>query len=276
MLGRISSISILLALAPLHALAKTCFAPDGSIADHTYQPCIAIVGVDSMCCSLNSTHPDTCQPNGLCLSNEDSTFGANYWRNFCTDETWDSPNCLSKTLCDKSAGGSSSWTARLVACSSGAFCCGTDKSCCLEGTTFTLADTLVNIGINTTAADTANTTAIATTTTTATATATATATVTVISKVSGSSNDHGPSNVVIGVGVGAPLAVLAFIMLGVGFFWGRRKTQAKYNVSGGKNGYLNAEEYMGSRMKYGDSKPLCEVSGQQSPRELPGSKGPFR
>lgn len=101
MLGGRYSISIVLALAPFHGLAKTCFAPDGSVADHSYQPCIAIDGVHSMCCSLNSTHPDTCQTNGLCLSSTESTFGENYWRDFCTDETWESPNCLSKTLCDK-------------------------------------------------------------------------------------------------------------------------------------------------------------------------------
>lgn len=102
MFGKISSIAILFALAPLHALAKTCFARDGSRADDTYQPCIAVDGVESMCCSLNSTTPDTCNPNGLCLSSANSKYVPNYWRCFCTDETWDSPNCLSKTICDKS------------------------------------------------------------------------------------------------------------------------------------------------------------------------------
>ncbi|KAJ6136748.1 hypothetical protein N7497_012452 [Penicillium chrysogenum] len=153
MFVKISSIFFIFSHAPFHALAKTCFAPDGSVADDTYQPCITIEGVESMCCSLNSTTPDT-------------------------------------------------WTSRLTICDGGAYCYGTDKSCCLEGTTFKLAPTLVSIGNTTTA------------TTTATATVTTTATATVTSNVSGS------SKVAIGAGVGVPLAVLAVVMLGAGFLWG--------------------------------------------------------
>ncbi|KAJ6019257.1 hypothetical protein N7522_001324 [Penicillium canescens] len=192
-----------------------------------------------MCCSLNSTTPDTCHPNGLCLSSADSKYGSNYWRDFCTDETWNSPNCLSKTICDKSAGGSSSWTARLTICDGGAYCCGTDKSCCLEGTTFTLAATLVNIGNHTTA--------------------TAIVTATVTSKVSGS------SKVAIGAGVGVPLAVLALAMLGAGFLWGRKKAQAKLNALDAAHADLKAEEDMRSGIKQADPRPLYEVSGLISP-----------
>lgn len=103
MFGTPAFLSLLFLLSPLHVFASTekaCYAPDGRVADNTYQPCIAINGVHSMCCSLNTTTPDTCQPNGLCLSNSANEYKSNYWRDFCTDKTWESPNCLSKTLCD--------------------------------------------------------------------------------------------------------------------------------------------------------------------------------
>lgn len=122
----------------------------------------------------------------------------------------------------------------------------------MEGTTFTLAATLVNIGNSTTA------------------TVTATATVT--------SNVSGPSKVAIGAGVGVPLAVLALAMLGAGFLWGRRKPQVKFNALDGAHADVNAEEDMRSGIKHcqADSRPLYEASGQGLPSELPGSKAPIR
>ncbi|KAL8947426.1 MAG: hypothetical protein Q9222_006294 [Ikaeria aurantiellina] len=41
-----------------------------------------------MCCALDST--DTCRGDGLC----DSTWDNNIWRDFCTDPTWQAPDCL--------------------------------------------------------------------------------------------------------------------------------------------------------------------------------------
>ena len=266
-----SSLSLLL-LSPLKAFAETkCYAPDGRVADDTYMPCIAVDGVHSMCCSLNTSTPDTCQSNGLCLSSTDSTFQSNYWRDFCTDKTWDSPNCLSKTICDDDvsqkvdknvsyfhvltsfiiqAGGNSDWTSRVTLCTGASYCCGTDQSCC-SGTTFKLEPTLVSIGNNTT--------------TTATVTATATG-----------ASDTGSSKVAIGAGVGVPLGIFAIAMLGAGFFWGRRNTQAKYrtlpadtNSNGGyPDGYAQAHPL--SEIPHADSKAIHEVSAHSfGPTELP-------
>lgn len=78
----------------------TCYAPNGSaFNDVSIQPCIAIQGVDSMCCALNVTANtiETCDPNGLCIAGKGEHF---HYREFCTDSTWKSPNCLPKTICD--------------------------------------------------------------------------------------------------------------------------------------------------------------------------------
>lgn len=76
---------------------------------------------------------------------------------------------------------------------------------------FTLDNPLVKIGGNATA------------TTTATVTATATGT-------TGTDGASSSAKVAIGVGVGVPLGVLAFAMLGAGFWWGRKNAAAKYEA----------------------------------------------
>lgn len=99
---------------------------------------------------------------------------------------------------------------------------------------------------------------------------TTTATATVTSNVSGS------SKVAIGAGVGVPLAVLAVVMLGAGFLWGRRNPQMEFNALNHAHAGMNAEHDMRSGIKQADSNPLYEVSGQASPIELLGSKAPMR
>jgi len=81
----------------------TCYAPNGSATnDLIYQPCIAVLGIESMCCALNTTvnTQDTCDPTGLCRAGK-GEFA--YYRTYCTDKTWQSPNCLPKTTCDDAA-----------------------------------------------------------------------------------------------------------------------------------------------------------------------------
>lgn len=127
------------------------------------------------------------------------------------------------------------------------FCCGDSNSCCTEGNQFTLNPTLVNLNPSTTA----NTTVIATATVTAPATAD-----------SNTTNDSS-SKVAIGAGVGVPLGALAIAMLGVGFWWGRRNTRAKYrelqqNLDG------NTPE-----VREVDSGPVVELETEDR------SKGPY-
>lgn len=82
---------------PRLVLAVTpCYAPNGSEMDSRFIPCIAVEGVHSMCCRLNDTDPDICDPTGLCYWPRTKM----YYRDFCTERSFDSPNCLSRTMCD--------------------------------------------------------------------------------------------------------------------------------------------------------------------------------
>ncbi|KAL4939339.1 hypothetical protein BDV06DRAFT_231125 [Aspergillus oleicola] len=207
---------LLLQLHTVHATA-TCYAPDGTaIMDTKYVPCIAIEEEFSMCCRLNDTNPDQCYSNGLCHS---PSGDGEYWRDYCTDQTWSSPNCLSKTTCDAASGGSSNGTARLNLCSNGSYCCGMNDDCCKPEEEFTLKATLVAINSN------SSSTAIMT---------------------SGGSKGDKNRTVAIGVGVGVSLGVLSLAMLGAGFLWGRRKAKATYEgfqqtVPAGQKDFVTAQ-----------------------------------
>lgn len=103
------------------ASAAKCYFPDGSpeLSDE-FQPCVSISSsssssssmVHSMCCATNRTSAnspfpvfatDNCLSNGLCYNpclfaeGCDSIHG-NFWRDSCTDSTWNSPFCL-KGIC---------------------------------------------------------------------------------------------------------------------------------------------------------------------------------
>lgn len=87
--------------------------------------------------------------------------------------------------------------------------------------------------------------------------------------------------------MGVPLALLAIAMLGAGFIWGRRNTQAKYNsLPGGINrygghpeGYVHPDGYVQahplSQIAHADSKAIHEVSaGPVGPSELAVTREP--
>ncbi|KAI4190595.1 MAG: hypothetical protein L6R41_000688 [Letrouitia leprolyta] len=85
-----------------------------------------------MCCRTTST--DTCRDDGLC----DSTWDGNVWRDFCTDPTWQAPNCVK--LCLKTQGtdgdGNTGGTVRVTQCPNGSYCCGAGagaQNCCNNG-----------------------------------------------------------------------------------------------------------------------------------------------
>ncbi|KAL3476222.1 hypothetical protein BJX99DRAFT_228420 [Aspergillus californicus] len=229
---------LLLQLHTVHATA-TCYAPDGTaVTDTKYAPCIAILGEFSMCCRLNDTNPDQCYSNGLCYNDNE------YWRDYCTDQTWSSPNCLSNTTCDAANGGSSNGTARLNICPDGSYCCGTNNDCCTPAGEFTLKATLVAMSSN------SSSTAIIT---------------------AGGSKVGEDRTVAVGAGVGVSLGVLALAMLGAGFLWGRRKRKATYEdfqqtVPEGQIGFVDPQ--------LAGPYPVYEADGSSAPArsELPASK----
>lgn len=145
------------------------------------------------------------------------------------------------------SGGDSSLGFQVILCPGGSgntFCCGESNSCCTEGKQFTLNPTLVSF--------TSNATANATTTTTVTATADAKTT----------SSDASSKNIAIGAGVGVPLGVLAIAMLGVGFWWGRRNTRAKYRE-------LQQKDSNPAGIREADSNPVVELETKAN------AKGPY-
>lgn len=93
--------------------------------------------------------------------------------------------------------------------------------------------------------------------------------------VTAGSSDSGSSKVAIGAGVGVPLGILAIAMLGAGFFWGRRNTQAKYRTLSGTNGDGGYQAHSLSEIQHADSKPIHEVPAVPAapgPSELSGTE----
>ncbi|KAJ5976481.1 hypothetical protein N7481_010188 [Penicillium waksmanii] len=232
----------ILALCLKTVIAKhTCYSPDGNeVTEDTYVPCIAIDGVDSMCCKMNHTNPDICDPNGLCYSTKNI-----YWREYCTDPTWDSPNCLPKTTCADGTGGQSNRTAMMTRCPNGSgrsFCCGKSTDCCGNDNEIVLDSTLVSIGPSNSSESTTSDT---------------------------QNGDGGSSSkVAIGVGVGVPLGILAISMLGFGFWWGKKKARAESKAM--MEQFQNQMRDLGyGEPKQLSSKPIHEADeGVISPAEL--------
>ncbi|KAI3055900.1 hypothetical protein CBS147353_11251 [Aspergillus niger] len=160
-----------------------------------------------MCCRLSGNDPDTCDPTGLCL-----TSGGEYYREFCTDQSWNSTNCLPKDICGNKNSGNSDWTYQLTSCGEGLWCCGSSTSCCNTHETFSLGPAPVGSAPNSSV----------------TATSAPTTTVTII-PTEDSSKNKGESErltkVAIGVAVGVPLACIAVGMFGAGYILGIRSTQ---------------------------------------------------
>ncbi|KAL9601998.1 MAG: hypothetical protein Q9219_002106 [cf. Caloplaca sp. 3 TL-2023] len=85
-----------------------------------------------MCCRTTST--DVCRDDGLC----DSGWDGNVWRDFCTDPTWQAPNCVK--LCMNSQGkdgdGNTGGSVKVTPCQDGSYCCGVGSfadTCCSKG-----------------------------------------------------------------------------------------------------------------------------------------------
>lgn len=150
---------LILALLVNMAVASagaTCYYPNGTAAIDSvwpYLPCNPNAE-HSMCCRTTST--DTCRYDGLC----DSGWDGNVWRDFCTDPTWQAPECIK--LCLYSHGtdgdgkglqwhsvqreismlmgflhiGNTGGSVRVTPCPDGSYCCGVGSfanNCCSTG-----------------------------------------------------------------------------------------------------------------------------------------------
>jgi len=87
----------LLALLVTFTIAddRTCYYPSGLVANtdaSDFLPCnTANTSAVSMCCDVGNG--DRCTPEGVCLSGSNG-----YWRDMCTDQTWQAPECIKMCL----------------------------------------------------------------------------------------------------------------------------------------------------------------------------------
>ncbi|CAJ2502135.1 Uu.00g049880.m01.CDS01 [Anthostomella pinea] len=109
-----SSIALTIALLTTISLAGgTCYNPDGSALDDTYQPCDSTAEEVSICCQT-----------GVALQD-----GEDHRHMSCTDPTWESPACLSFCVDEDYAG----QDREITVCDDGSYCCGSkDSGCCSE------------------------------------------------------------------------------------------------------------------------------------------------
>lgn len=66
--------------------ATSCYFPDGGMAVSGYVPCNGNPNIVSMCCY--TPNGDACTNQGLCVTN------GVYFRDYCTDPTWQSKGCV--------------------------------------------------------------------------------------------------------------------------------------------------------------------------------------
>ncbi|KAL3418091.1 hypothetical protein PVAG01_09806 [Phlyctema vagabunda] len=248
--------------------ASQCYTPAGVVVTSDLVPCNAVVAADgqgSMCCSMGQgSQNDTCHPTGLCKN------GGLFFRDFCSDPTWNSPYCLKDVCMDDNDFGSSTSYARMFSCGdndSGAptFCCGEgrDETCCQNSTAvFAMASPLIRVNGTVGFASTITITHTATATGTA-----ASAGVTPSGESSNStaslascSQSPAAKNAAIGLGAGLGAVLLASA---VAFFLLRRKWKG-----GPRQDYGSMDSSVGgaNMQAYGPPK-----DGWNNYHEAPGS-----
>ncbi|KAF2872968.1 hypothetical protein BDV95DRAFT_362154 [Massariosphaeria phaeospora] len=254
-----------------------CYFRNGTqITDDTYQPCNTRErDVDSMCCALRheeNNHEgnvnDVCDPNGLCQNwfEPDGTGPRPmiWWREGCTDESWQSPFCL-RGVCD--GGQFDNEDVPVQKCSDGRWCCGDTDCCSSTDEKFTLAAT---VGVTSSSASTSATTSTPTSATAITTTAVPTPTAT-----PPPSNPSGlATSAKIGIGVGVAIGMI--VLFSAVFFWWkksqRQQQQQKQQLvmdgasDGGQDEKMPLEVYA----QEGTSYPVELFSDERIPVEAGG------
>ena len=159
-------------------------------------------------------------PNGLCLNGNKNA----YFRDYCTDKTWASPNCLPRETCSYQELGSG--FVEMTQCADGSWCCGAKNftDCCAKNLGFALKAELVTFNA---APVTLSTTATALSTTYLYAGATGLPTIStpIASKEAGITWTDGMVKLMIGVTVG--LAILSIVGTVAGFWAGLRRGRGR-------------------------------------------------
>ncbi|KAK7188316.1 hypothetical protein PSPO01_05507 [Paraphaeosphaeria sporulosa] len=229
-------------------MAAECYANNGSLYANTaatYVPCNLTAvenGEHSSCCAIG----DLCMTNGLCMEPANEAKGANhYWRNGCTDKTWQDPACPNVCRGDEEP---NHYNAFIFYCfdPKNEFCCapqgtleagvtGRNTSCCNDEDLVFKASAPVIAGtaaaalprVSTTISSTSSSLLSTSTSSQSSSTKSATATgetVTSSTPTASSESSGLSSGAKAGMGVGITLGVLAVLaIVGVLFFMRRRK-----------------------------------------------------
>lgn len=259
---------------------RNCYTRNGTlINDVAYQACNNDTSRDSVCCGLNhqgagrpQVANDVCESNGLC-QNFEAYDGTNegeklWWRQGCTDPTWQSEFCLA-SVCNFAM-----WqgdNAPVRKCGDNSWCCG-EKNCCnISSSLFALAATVGQGQASTSrssspassisASTTASNTVVSTTSTGGFSSATASTSTTPAPAAGGLS-----TGAKAGIGVGAAavfilLCVVAFLSLKL---W-KRKQSEKRSTADALN-YANLEKDQSAA--YVSHVPPVELSGESAPAEM--------
>ena len=226
------AIVILLSLVPgLLAELNQCYLPNGTDINsidgefqYNYVPCMKYEGVQSMCCSA---WDHLCTTNGLCYS----TLQNLYYRDACTDPTWQDPACT-KLFMDGTAGDT---TVSLTPCYDGSYCLWantTGADCCQAGNGVFIGDDGNPTKVKPTKAR--SNIGLPTFTVTSTVTHTA-ASVTSQAETNGTSSRSSLSSAdKAGIGVGVTLGVLIILGLVAVILFMRRKLSQAYSELGSK------------------------------------------
>ncbi|KAF0321318.1 Transmembrane alpha-helix domain protein [Colletotrichum asianum] len=239
--------------AGITAVHGTCFVPNGTnrndINDShfdTYEPCAS--SGHAMCCNIKNG--DKCEANGLCWNKVDIKF----WRESCTDPTWESPKCLKLCISDdyQSDGiGATGTDMTMTECADKSYCCGNDqnaKDCCREGKGVRIEDGQVVTTSSMSSSPTAS---------------------------SAGANGSAPSNNQTGiiggaVGGGVGAVVLALTAWFIWYKRRKRNTRARGDAADVTQNYVAVSQERGypTVVEAPSYHPLVEMPGEGHPAEL--------
>jgi hypothetical protein len=206
--------------------SAACYTPEGldrnamfnASEGYLYAPCNNVAAV-SMCCAIGpgriaDGNADTCIPGGLCY-NPGSDI---YWRESCTDPTWEDPACIKLFV-----NGTGVTDVSITSCGDGSWCDGVGQAstdCCIAGDgLFVVNGTETTQNPNATTTHSSSTMLSTTpvrSTSTPTASPSSSPSATAIPSHSKSGLSSGAKiglGVGLGVGVGAILAIIGVYLL---------------------------------------------------------------
>ncbi|KAI5366674.1 hypothetical protein Slin14017_G043140 [Septoria linicola] len=111
-------VVLLLAVSIQPTLGETCYYPDGTASPNTNLTICKLDAKFSACCGSG----DMCTTNGFCKAPSDRNNNF-YWRDHCTDPTFNAPNCPKRCTTYATNGTALPENSMVLACSATTYCC---------------------------------------------------------------------------------------------------------------------------------------------------------